>query len=222
MFSREGGTIEQEPRTKLAGRIRMASESVHSCDTCGLTQRVEDLAPGTTAECIRCGSTVLSRPLGGADVTLALTLAALVLYVPANIYPILRMSLYGTYSENTVWDGVVSLIQYNEYLVAAIVFLASIVIPLLKLLGLGFLVATVKWGKGRRLRGRTRIFQFIDAIGPWAMLDVFLLAVLVALVKLGDIGRVIPGPGLVAFTCVVILTMLASQSFDPKLMWNSR
>jgi len=78
----------------------------------------------------------------------------------------------------------------------------------------------VRWSRGRRLRARTRIYQFIDAIGPWAMLDVFLLAVLVALVKLGDLARVIPGPGLIAFTGVVVLTMLASQSFDPKLIWN--
>ena len=197
-----------------------AADTVLSCDTCGLTQRIDTLAPGTTAECIRCGATVATRPAGGPDVTLALTLAALVLYIPANIYPILSMNLYGAYSENTVWDGVVSLIQHNEYFVAAIVFLASIVIPLLKLFGLLFLVWTVKWGHGRRLRARTQIFQFIDAIGPWAMLDVFLLAILVALVKLGDLAQVIPGPGLVAFTFVVVLTMLASQSFDPKAIWN--
>lgn len=197
-----------------------AAEIVLSCDTCGLTQRVEPLVPGTTAECIRCGSTVATRPRGGGEATVALTLAALVLYVPANIYPILSMNLYGTYSENTVWDGVVSLMQYGQYFVAAIVFLASIVIPLLKLTGLLFLSASVRWGHGRRLRSRTHIFRFIDAIGPWAMLDVFLLAILVALVKLGDLGRVIPGPGLVAFAFVVVLTMLASQSFDPKTIWN--
>ena len=197
-----------------------SSDTVLACESCGLAQRVEELAPGMSAECIRCGSNIATRPRGGADATLALTLAALVLYVPANIYPILTMNLYGNFSDNTIWDGVVSLMDHNEYFVAAIVFLASIVIPLLKLLGLSFLVASVKWGKGRRLRARTQIFKFIDAIGPWAMLDVFLLAVLVALVKLGDLARVIPGPGLVAFTCVVILTMLASQSFDPKLIWN--
>ena len=197
-----------------------AAEAVLSCETCGLTQRVDPLAPGMSAECIRCGATLASRPAGGADATLALTVAALVLYIPANLYPILSMNLYGAYSENTVWDGVVSLMQHNEYFVAAIVFVASIVIPLLKLLGLFFLVWSVKWGRGQRLRARTHIFKFIDAIGPWAMLDVFLLAVLVALVKLGDLARVIPGPGLVAFTFVVVLTMLASQSFDPKLIWN--
>ena len=196
------------------------SDTVLACESCGLSQRVDELAPGMSAECIRCGSTIATRPHGGADATLALTLAALVLYVPANIYPILTMNLYGNFSENTIWDGVVSLMDHNEYFVAAIVFLASIVIPLMKLLGLSFLVCSVKWGKGRRLRARTRIFQFIDAIGPWAMLDVFLLAILVALVKLGDLARVIPGPGLVAFTCVVVFTMLASQSFDPKMIWN--
>lgn len=197
-----------------------SSDTLLACEGCGLAQRVDDLAPGTSAECIRCGSTLASEAFGGADVTLALTLAALVLYVPANIYPILSMSMYGAYTENTVWDGVVSLFQYNQYFIAIVVFLASIVIPLLKLLGLFFLVASVKWGKGRRLRARTRIFRFIDLIGPWAMLDVFLVAILVALVKLGDIGRIIPGPGLIAFTAVVVLTMLASQSFDPRLIWN--
>jgi len=196
------------------------SDSVLNCDTCGLAQQVDELAPGMSAECIRCGATVATRPRGGTDATLALTLAALVLYIPANIYPILAMNLYGAYNENTVWDGVVSLMEHNEYFVAAIVFLASIVIPLIKLLGLTFLVASVNWGKGRRLRARTHIFKFIDAVGPWAMLDVFLLAVLVSLVKLGDLARVIPGPGLLAFTCVVVLTMLASQSFDSKLIWN--
>jgi paraquat-inducible protein A len=195
-------------------------EMVLACETCGLAQRVEEVEPGMTAECIRCGSPILSRPASGPQTTAALTIAALVLYVPANIYPILSMNLYGTYSENTIWDGVVSLMQYNEYLVAAIVFLASIVVPLLKLLGLLFLVASVHWGGGRRLRARTHIYKFIEAIGPWAMLDVFLLAILVALVKLGDLGKIIPGPGLIAFTCVVVFTMLASQSFDPKLIWN--
>jgi paraquat-inducible protein A len=195
-------------------------DTILACDTCGLVQAVPDLAPGTSAECIRCGATIMERSAGGPEVTLALTIAALVLYVPANIYPILMMNLYGNYSENTIWDGVVSLMQYNEYFVAAVVFLASIVVPLFKLLGLLFLVVSVKWGRGRRLRARAHIFRFIDAIGPWAMLDVFLLAILVALVKLGDLGRVIPGPGMVAFTCVVVLTILASQSFDTKVIWN--
>jgi paraquat-inducible protein A len=191
------------------------------CATCGLTLQVDALSRGQRAECPRCGATVSEGPHGSLQLTAALAIAALILYVPANIYPILRMHFYGAYSENTVWDGVVSLAQANQYFVALIVFLASIVIPVMKLAGLLYLVIAARFKLGRRLRGRTRIYRFIDVIGPWAMLDVFLLAVLVALVKLNTWAKVIPGPGLLAFTAVVVLTMLASAAFDPKLIWSA-
>lgn len=147
------------------------------------------------------------------EVTAALSLAALIFYVPANLYPILRMQLHGAYSESTVWQGVQSLAQHGQWLVAAIVFLASIAIPLAKLLGLFFLVASARYRPSRWRRERQRLFGFIHAIGPWAMLDVFLLAILVALVKLGDFAETLPGPGLLAFASMVVLTMLASGSF---------
>src|SRR4051812_5305495 len=152
----EGRTIEQEPCPLGPVEPGMTQEAVLACETCGLAQRVAPLPPGTVAECVRCGYPVTSHSFG-VDVTAALALAALVLYIPANLYPILRMDIYGAYSESTVWDGVVSLWQYNEYFVAIVVFLASIVIPLLKLMGLCFLVISVKWGRGRRLRSRARI-----------------------------------------------------------------
>jgi paraquat-inducible protein A len=201
----------------------MAQESVVSCETCGLVQTVEPLKPGMAAECLRCGS-FIGRPTTwrSLEVTAALTLAALVLYVPANIYPIMKMYLYGGYSESTVWDGIVMLMHNDQWGVAVIVFLASMVIPLVKLAGLFSLVVTARMGWGRRLRNRTQLYKFIDAIGPWAMLDVFLLAVLVALVKLSTWAKILPGPGLIAFTAVVVLTMLASAAFDPKLIWERR
>ena len=148
------------------------------------------------------------------EVTAALSLAALILYVPANLYPILRMQLHGAYSESTVWDGVLSLARHGQWLVAVIVFLASIAIPLAKLLGLFFLVSSARFSPARWRRERRLVFGVIDAIGPWAMLDVFLLAVLVALVKLGDFAAMMPGPGLVAFACMVVLTMFSSASFS--------
>ncbi len=200
----------------------MVLSDVTCCHVCGLTQRVDALGEGLRAECVRCGATVGEGPKGSLQLTAALAVAALILYVPANVYPIMRMHFHGAYSESTVWDGVVSLAQSNQWFVALIVFLASIVIPLMKLFGLLFLVATVRLRIGRRLRQRTRLYRFIDAVGPWAMLDVFLLAVLVALVKLGTIATILPGPGLIAFSCVVVLTMLASASFDPRLIWQSR
>ncbi|OAI50428.1 hypothetical protein AYO46_10180 [Betaproteobacteria bacterium SCGC AG-212-J23] len=164
----------------------------------------------------------MRRGSASLHVTAALSLAALVLYVPANISPILHMELYGAQSDNTIWDGVVSLAQHNEWVVAVIVFMASMVIPLFKLAGLFFLVVSSMLHKGRRSRWRTGLYKLIDAVGPWAMLDVFLLAVLVALVKLGQLATVVPGPGLFAFAGVVVFTMLASSAFDPKLLWEQR
>ena len=197
------------------------AESMVSCDTCGLVQAVEPLAPGMVAECTRCGSFLAARrSTGSLHVTAALSLAALVLYVPANVYPIMKMYLHGAYSESTVWDGIKILMDHHEWAVAIIVFLASMVIPLVKLAGLFSLVVTSRMGWGRRLRGRTHLYKFIDAIGPWAMLDVFLLAVLVALVKLQGWAEILPGTGLFAFTAMVVLTMLASAAFDPKLIWQ--
>jgi len=124
------------------------------------------------------------------------------------------------YSESTVWDGCVNLFRNDQWIVAVIVFLASILIPLFKLLGLFFLVVTARVKSARRRQERTLIYRIIAVIGPWAMLDVFLLAVLVSLVKLEKIVTVLPGPGLLAFTAVVVLTILASASFDPKSIWE--
>jgi paraquat-inducible protein A len=183
-------------------------------------QRVEELRPGTAAECRRCGSILRTHKVDSLERTAALSLAALIFYLPANLYPILRMDYYGAYSESTVWDGCVKLFQDGQWVVAAIVFLASLLIPLFKLLGLFYLVVTTKLRSARRRRERTWIYRIIEVIGPWAMLDVFLLAVLVALVKLERIATVLPGRGLLAFAAVVVLTILASASFDPRLIWE--
>ncbi|MBI2359901.1 MAG: paraquat-inducible protein A [Deltaproteobacteria bacterium] len=195
-------------------------ETIIACKICGLMQRMEALQPGTAAECCRCGSVISKHKVNSLGRTAAFSLAALILYIPANIYPILRLTRYGAYSESTVWDGCVRLFEDGQWLVAVIVFLASILIPLFKLLGLCFLVITTKFKSARRRQQRTWIYKIIEVIGPWAMLDVFLLAVLVALVKLEQIATVLPGPGLLAFTVVVALTILASASFDPKLIWE--
>ena len=190
--------------------------------TCGLVQRLEELSPGLVAECARCGSRLARHRPNSLARTAAFSLAALTLYIPANIYPILEMKLYGAYSRNTVWDGCRSLFEHGEVLVAVVVFLASMVIPFLKLVGLFFLVTTAALGSPRLRPARTWIYRAIDVIGPWAMLDVFLLAVLVALVKLGELATVLPGPGLLAFAAMVVLTILASSSFDPRLIWVDR
>ena len=203
--------------------LQSSPENVVACPVCALAQRVARGRPGTAYECSRCGS-LLEREASrdSLHLTAALTLAALVLYVPANLYPIMRMFWSGAYSESTVWDGVVSLANSNQWFVASIVFLASIVIPLFKLLSLFYLVVSAQLRSRALPRLRTRLWRMVDLIGPWAMLDVFLLAVLVALVKLRTLATILPGPGLTAFCAVVVLTILASATFDPRLIWTSQ
>jgi paraquat-inducible protein A len=191
-----------------------------ACKTCGLVHAFEPLRPGTAARCCRCGSMIARRTLGSLHMTAAFTLAALILYVPANIFPILRLDMYGATSENTVWQGCVRLFTDGDYAIAVIVFLASILIPFLKMVGLFFLVASTKLRITRWKMLRTWVYRIIDAIGRWAMLDVFVMAVLVSLVKLQRLATIIPGSGLLAFTAVVVFTIFASASFDPQLIWE--
>ena len=198
----------------------MRMETIIACKACGLVQRLDVLEPGTSAECYRCGWLIGKRMVNSLGRVAAFSLAALIFYVPANIFPILRMEYYGAYSENTVWEGCVRLFQDGQWFVAIIVFLASILIPFVKLLGLFFLVVTTKYQSSRWQRERTLIYKVIDVIGPWAMLDVFLLSVLVALVKLQRIATVLPGRALLAFTAVVVFTLLASATFDPTTIWE--
>ncbi len=192
-----------------------------ACKTCGLVQRVGPLPPEVLVECARCGSVVRANKRNTLGRTAAFSLAALMFYWPANVYPILRMEIYGAHSENTVFQGAVSLFEHGQAPVAIVVVLASIVIPLLKLLGLFYLVVTTRFRSTHRRIARMWIYRAIEIIGPWAMLDVFLLSILVSLVKLGELATVLPGRGLFAFTAVVVLTILASTSFDPAQIWET-
>jgi len=192
-----------------------------SCRICGQAHALEPLPEGTTARCRRCRSVLAQHASWSLHLTGAFALAALILYIPANLLPILRFESYGAVSDNTVWQGCVRLWNSGDPTVAIIVFLASMLIPLLKLIGLFYLVVSTSLGFSRGLLFRTWVFRFIEFFGRWAMLDVFVLAVLVSLVKLQNLGTVIPGKGLFAFTAVVVCTLLASASFDPREIWKS-
>ncbi len=198
----------------------MQRTGIIACKVCGQVHALEILRPGTVADCVRCGSRIARRSFSSLHYTAAFSLAALILYVPANLLPILQLELYGATSENTVWDGVVKFYQQRSYVIALIVLMASILIPLFKLLGLCFIVITTMRRTRRMQLLRTRLFRFIDSIGRWAMLDVFVVAIWVAVVKLGQMAQVRAGEGLLPFGCVVVLTLLASASFDPQLIWE--
>ena len=194
--------------------------SLVACATCGLSQRLPALPDGVSAECARCGARLVGGHRASLARTAAFALAALIFYVPANLYPILRLEWYGTHSESTAWEGAIALFRQGQPTIGVIVFLASIVVPFLKLLLLFYLVATVRLRSAAWRRARTWICRALEFVGPWAMLDVFVMSVLVALVKLGELATVLPGRGLFSFTAVAVLTMLASMSFDSRLIWE--
>lgn len=150
---------------------------------------------------------------------LMLTLAALVLYIPANMMPFMTFEMYGQKNSATIWSGVVSLYESGSSFIALVVFLASMVVPLFKLICM-FLVM-VPMSQARTLRRQTALYHVLEKIGPWSMLDIFLVAVFVAIIKLGAMGTVNAEAGSVVFLMVVLLTLLASQLFHPSLIWRN-
>jgi paraquat-inducible protein A len=186
------------------------------CDTCGLVSRA---APGM--RCTRCGFRLHERKPGSLERTWAFSIAALVLYIPANIYPVLTVVRLGAGAPSTILGGVQELMELGMWPLAALVFFASVAVPVLKLVGLGILLISTHTGTNWALHDRTVLYRIVDAIGRWSMIDIFMESILVALVQFGQIASVYPGPGAIAFAAVVILTMLAAHSFDPRMMWDS-
>jgi paraquat-inducible protein A len=148
-------------------------------------------------------------------------IAAAVLYVPANYYPVLTVMQLGAGSPSTIIGGVEELISSGMYPLAALVFFASIAIPMLKLVGLVVMLVTTQTGRSGWLRDRTRLYLVVRAIGRWSMIDIFMESLLGALVRFGSVITIEPGIGAVAFCGVVILTIFAAESFDPRLMWDA-
>lgn len=194
-------------------------DTVVACETCGLVQEVDTVPKGTVAVCPRCHSRLVHRKPNSRMRTLTFSLAALILYFPSNIYPLVTAEYHGLHSETTIFRGIHSLFQQHEYFIGGLIFCTSILSPALKIIGLLFISITLDW-KGWE-RARTWTYKVIRIIDPWNMLEVFLLAISVAMIEMGKVATVHPGPGVFSFTAVVALTLLATLSFDPRLIWDS-
>ena len=186
------------------------------CDACELLHRD---APGAVA-CTRCGAPLHTRLRNSLSRSWAFLIAAMVLYVPANALPILESgSLFGSQSD-TILSGAVFLWRDGSWAIALIIFVASILVPGVKLASLAFLLAASQRRWAWRPEERARLFRWTHFIGRWSMVDIYVGGLLVALVQLKPFASVEPGPGAIAFGAVVVLTMMASQSFDPRLVWD--
>ncbi len=189
-----------------------------ACPTCGLIQRLPPIPPAKRPACRRCRSALHRRsPTRNASTVAALSLAGLILYPFAILLPVLRMHEMGFSTTTNIWDGMVSLFASDQILVGAIVLVCSVVAPL------GKLAAMLALCLGDILlhrRHQAFTYRAVEWLGRWGMLDVLLVATLVAAVKLGDWVEVQPGPGVLAFAAVVLLSMLASAAFDPRAIWQ--
>ena len=191
------------------------------CHDCDLLQRIGPVPPDGSAKCPRCGSSLHRRKPNSIDRTWALLITSALLYIPANVYPVMTFSSLGHGEPSTIIGGVKELIAANMWPLALIVFVASILVPMLKMVFLGYLLISVRRRSRWRLKDRSLIYRIVEAVGRWSMVDVFVVSVLVALVQLGSIAGITPNVGIVAFASVVVLTMIAALAFDPRLMWDA-
>lgn len=203
----------------LAGTAPTAAAAgLVSCHACQLLNR--PLAAGRAQACARCGATLHARKPDSLGRTWAFLIASYVLIVPANVLPVMISgSLFGS-EEDTIMSGVVYLWTSGSWPLAVILFVASIVIPAAKLLALTFLVVSVQRGSAWALRQRTQLYRTVELIGRWSMIDVYVAAILTALVHFGSLMTIRAGTGAIAFGAVVVLTMFAAEAFDPRLVWD--
>ncbi len=185
-----------------------------SCIHCNLLQ-----APAH--DCRRCGAQLHHRKPGSVQITWALVISGVILYIPANLYPVFTIVSFGRGNTSTIIGGVRQLMEGGDWPLAVIIFVASIVVPLIKLIGLAWLLVAAKWPQPRRLVANTRLHRLIEVIGRWSATDVFVAALLSGLVTLQNLATVVPGPGVLAFGAVVFLTMVAAMTFDQRLLWDA-
>ncbi len=197
-----------------------AAGSLAGCHDCALVVRLPAGRAHGAARCPRCGAKVHRRKVDSLARTWALVITAAMLYLPANIYPVMTVTSLGRSQSDTIMSGAIYLLQHGMWPLALVVFVASVMVPLLKLAALSGLLISVQRGSSWRPRDRTRLYRITEVIGPWSMVDIYVVTILVALVRLGQLASIEAGLGAVFFGAVVILTLLAAQSFDPRLIWD--
>lgn len=185
------------------------------CHDCSL------LAAAHLQTCPRCGAHLHLRKPDSLGRTTALVLAALILYLPANLLPITVTTAIGTRQADTILSGVIYFMQTGSWEIASVIFIASVFVPFAKLIILVLLLVSVRFRWRWRPRDRTVLYRLTELVGRWSMVDIYVVTILVALVRLGAVATIEAGPAAVYFAAVVVLTMFAAESFDPRLIWDA-
>jgi paraquat-inducible protein A len=199
-----------------------AGAGLIGCHSCNLVSRVPE-AHGhhASAACPRCGAPLHARKPDSLARTWALVIAAGICYLPANLLPIMKVTSLGNAQADTILSGVIYLLVHGMWPLALVVFIASVFVPLAKLVILVFLLVSVQRRSQWRPVDRTRLYRLTEAVGRWSMVDIYVVTILVALVRLGNLASIEAQTGAIFFGAVVVITMFAAMSFDPRLIWDN-
>ena len=200
--------------------LTAASASLLSCHSCNLLSKSSGSHDHAVVVCPRCGAPLHQRKTNSLTRTWALTIAAFIFYIPANVLPITVVTSLGKTQADTIMSGVIYFMMTGMWPIALVIFIASVAVPLLKLFVIAFLLISVQRESRWRPVDRTRLYRIAEAVGRWSMVDIFVVTILVALVKLGGLASIDAGPAAVHFAAVVVVTMFAAMSFDPRLIWD--
>ena len=193
-------------------------ESLIACHECDLLHQNHPLPPGGTARCVRCGAKLYSRKRNSLDRVLALTLTGLILFIVANVYPFLTFRLEAQIQETNLITGIIELYNQGMWIVAGVVLLTSILMPLLELTGMLYVLLPLKFNQ--QPWKLPIFFRLVRSFKPWGMMEVFMVGILVAFVKLSKMASIIPGIALFAFMTLIFVLAASSAALDPHIVWK--
>lgn len=207
--------------TRVHAAPTAARSGLLNCHGCSLLVRRPSVTDWVHVSCPRCGARLHLRKPNSIARTWALLIAAFIFYIPANLLPVTITTYLGSTQSDTIMSGVIFFMKTGSWGIALIIFVASIVVPIAKLIVLSGLLLSVQRRSRWRPEERTRLYRITELVGRWSMLDVFVVTVLVALVRLGYLTTIEAGSGVVYFAAVVVITMIAAMTFDPRLIWDA-
>jgi len=198
-----------------------AAAGLVACHSCNLLSKAVSTGPHAEVVCPRCGEVLHARKPNSIARTWALLIAAVICYIPANLLPMTVVTSLGNTQEDTIISGVIYFLNHGQWPIGLVIFAASIVLPLAKIITLGYLLISVQRKSQWRPEERAKLYRMTEAIGRWSMTDIYVVTILVALVSLGNLATVKAGPGAIFFGAVVVITIFAAMSFDPRKIWDN-
>ncbi len=218
---RQPQTPEKVSALEKTGVRTAAAAGYANCLTCNQLEPLDTETGMPPKHCSRCGDKLHLRKQGSLSRTLALTMTSALLFIPANLLPIMDVRFLGVSDKSTILDGILLFLEHGSYFIGAIIMIASILVPLFKMIGLTILTCSASFRLSNFLRQKTAMFRFITFIGRWSMLDIFVIALLISLVDFGFFTTIQAAPAATFFCLVVAATMLAANTFDPRIMWDT-